>query len=84
VEIAYTSLVHISSNINQHKWVYVTAKISKQCCIGKTWKSNKIWRFLRNQDEFGTNCGAVDKHTKISVKISAENRILADIQRVKY
>jgi len=30
--------------------------------------SDKIRRFLRNQNEFGSNC-AVDKHTKTSVKI---------------
>jgi len=35
--------------------------------------------FLRNQDEFGTNC-AVDKCTKISMEI----RLSADIQKVKY
>jgi len=35
VGIAFTSLVHFSSNINQYKRVYVTAKIAKQCCIGK-------------------------------------------------
>jgi len=34
VGIAYTSLVYFSSNINQYKLVYVTAKIAKQCCIG--------------------------------------------------
>jgi len=36
--------------------------------------SMKIRRFLRNQDEFGTNC-AVDKYIKISVeiRISADN-----------
>jgi len=34
-------------------------------------------RFLLNQDEFGSNC-AVDKHIKISVKISVEIRISAD------
>jgi len=44
---------------------------------------SKIRRFLRNQDEFGTNC-AVDKHTKISVKISWKIRISADIQKDKY
>jgi len=32
-----------------------------------------------NQDEFDSHC-AVDKHTKISVKI----RISADIQKIKY
>jgi len=37
---------------------------------------NKIRRFLLNQVEIGTNY-AVDKHTKIS----AEIRILADIQK---
>jgi len=59
--------------------------------IGKTekfyWTNfNKIRRFLLNQDESDTNC-AVDKHTKISVKISVElyigryskGQILADI-----
>jgi len=35
---------------------------------------NKILRFLLNQDEFDSNC-AVEKHTKISVKI----RISADL-----
>jgi len=43
----------------------------------------KIWRFLLKQVEFGTNC-AVDKHAKISVKISLEIRISADIQKVMY
>jgi len=39
----------------------------------------KIQRYLRNQDEFGTNC-AEEKHTKISMEIC----ILAGIQKVKY
>jgi len=38
VGIAYLSLVHFSSNINQYNCVYVTAKIAKQRCIGKIWK----------------------------------------------
>jgi len=38
VGIAYTSLVHFSSNINQYKCVYVIAKITQQYCIGKIWK----------------------------------------------
>jgi len=37
-------------------------------------KFNKIWKFLRNQDEFGTYY-AVDKHTKMSVKISVDRYI---------
>jgi len=41
--------------------------------------SIKFGSFFCNQDKFGTNC-AVDKHTKISVKIC----ILTDIQNVKY
>jgi len=40
---------------------------------------NKIRKFLRNQDEFVTNC-AVNKHTKISMEI----RLSADIQKVNY
>jgi len=52
--------------------------------------SKKYWQDMKNaveqisinfrlsQDEFGSNC-AVDKHTKISVKI----RISADIHKVK-
>jgi len=42
--IAFTSLVHVS-NINQNKRVYVTARIAKQGCIGKTWKNllNKFY-----------------------------------------
>jgi len=39
--------------------------------------------YLLKQDKFGTNC-TVDKHTKISVKISVEICISADIQKVKY
>jgi len=46
--------------------------ISKKYWLGmKTFVGpnfNKIWRFLLNQDEFGSNC-TVDKHTKISVEI---------------
>jgi len=47
--------------------------------------SNKIRKFLSNQDEFGTNefgtnC-AVDKNTKISVKTSVKICISADIQK---
>jgi len=38
---------------------------------------DKIWRFLFNQEEFGSNC-AVDKHTKVSVEIC----VSADIQKV--
>jgi len=45
--------------------------------------STKIRRFLRIQDEFGTNC-AVDKHTKTSVKILVEIRISVYIQMNKY
>jgi len=44
---------------------------------------NKIRGFLLNQDEFGSNC-AVEKHTKISVKLSIKIRISADIQMSKY
>jgi len=90
VGITYTSLVHFSSNINQYKCVYINAKIAQQCCIKARHKkicwtnSNKIQRFLRNQDDFGTNC-AVDKRTKISVNISAGIRISADYnQKGKY
>jgi len=43
----------------------------------------KIWRILFNQDEFDTNC-AVDKYTKMLIKILVEIRISADIQKVKY
>jgi len=39
--------------------------------------SIKFVIFLLNQDEFGSNC-AVDKHTKISVKICKS----ADIQKL--
>jgi len=43
----------------------------------------KVGRFYVIQDEFGTNC-AVDKHTKIPVKISVEICVTADILKVKY
>jgi len=36
VGIAYTSLMHFGCNMNQYKRVYVTVKIAKLCCIGKT------------------------------------------------
>jgi len=37
VGIAYMNLVCFSSNANQYKCIYVTAKIAKQCFTGKTW-----------------------------------------------
>jgi len=45
--------------------------------------SNKIRRFLPNQDQFGTNC-AIEKHTKIPVKNIGGNSYSTDIQMIKY
>jgi len=66
--MAYMSLVHFCSIINQYKCIYVTAKIAKQCRIGMT---EQIPIKFGDFNEIKINLVQtmlVDKHINISVK----------------